>query len=138
MPCQRREEDLAMTVTTAPIASTQALVDRFLDSWNRHDVDAIMADMTDDCVFEIVAPQDKGGGRWEGQAAVRGIFQAIEGMFPGYRFVAEDSFVCGDRGALQWRLTWDLPEGGTGNARGIDVYSFRDGKIAAKIDYFTL
>jgi ketosteroid isomerase-like protein len=127
-----------MTATVSTTATTQALVDRFLDAWNRHDVDAIMADMTDDCVFEIVAPAEKGGGRWEGQAAVRVIFEAIEGMFPGYHFAAESVFVCGDRGALQWRLTWNLPEGGKGSARGIDVYTFRDGQIAAKIDYFTL
>lgn len=123
---------------TATAESTQTLVERFIESWNRHDVDAIMADMTDDCVFEIVAPADKGGGRWEGRDAVRGIFAAIEGLFPGYHFATESSFACGDRGALQWHLTWDLPDGGKGSARGIDVYTFRDGKIAAKIDYFTL
>ena len=127
-----------MTATATTPRATLDLVQRFEASFNRHDVDAVMHDMTEDCVFEIVAPADKGGGRWEGQEAVRGIFEAIGGMFPNYHFATESSFACGDRGALQWLLTWDLPEGGKGSARGIDVYTFRDGKIAAKIDYFTL
>ena len=28
-------------------------VDRFLEPWNRHDVDGALALMTDDCVWEV-------------------------------------------------------------------------------------
>jgi hypothetical protein len=52
-------------------------------------------------------------------------------MFHGYRFDVEDSFVCGNRGVARWVLTWQAAEGGTGSARWIDVYEFRDGEIAA-------
>ena len=30
-----------------------AFVDRFLEPWNRHDVDGTLSLMTDDCVWEI-------------------------------------------------------------------------------------
>jgi ketosteroid isomerase-like protein len=30
---------------------TPAFLDAFGDAWNRHDTDAILADMTEDCVF---------------------------------------------------------------------------------------
>ena len=63
-----------MTTSVTDTQATLELTKRFEASFNRHDVDALMADMTDDCVFEIVAPADKGGGRWEGQAAVRGVW----------------------------------------------------------------
>ena len=31
------------------------MLDRFADAWNRHDLDALMPMMTDDCVFEASA-----------------------------------------------------------------------------------
>ena len=50
--------------------ATVAAVDRFNDAFNRHDVDAVMAAMTDDCVFESTSPPS--GQRYEGQDQVRG------------------------------------------------------------------
>ena len=50
-------------------AATLAAVDRFNDAFNRHDVDAVMAAMTDDCVFESTSPPL--GERHEGADAVR-------------------------------------------------------------------
>ena len=125
-----------MTMTTDATETTLVLIRRFEASFNRHDVDALMADMTDDCVFEIVAPAEKGGGRWEGQAAVRGMWEALEGMFPGYAFTTEDLFACGERAAYRWLLRWELPAGGHGTIRGVDVYTVRDGKVAEKYTYF--
>ena len=43
----------------------------FADAWNRHDVDAIMTFMTDDCVFETAAGPQAFGARHVGTAAVR-------------------------------------------------------------------
>ena len=50
------------------------LLDRFADAWNRHDLDALMSMMTDDCVFEASAGADVNGQRSEGQAAVRAAY----------------------------------------------------------------
>ena len=116
---------------------TLDLVKRFESAFNRHDVDAVMADMTDDCVFEIVAPAEKGGGRWDGEAAVRAVWEALDTWFPGYAFETEDVFACGDRCAYRWLLRYTPPEGGHGSIRGIDAYTVRNGKIARKFSYFT-
>ncbi len=126
-----------MTATATDTRATLALAQRFEASFNRHDVDAIMADMTDDCVFEIVAPADKGGGRWEGQAAVRAVWESLEGSFPGYRFETEDLFACGDRCTYRWLLGFRPRDGSEEAIRGVDVYTIRDGKIARKFTYFT-
>ena len=40
------------SMTARETAATIAVVDRFNDAFNRHDVDAVMALMTVDCVFE--------------------------------------------------------------------------------------
>jgi ketosteroid isomerase-like protein len=34
-------------------------VDRFLEPWNRHDVDGALALMTDDCVWEVTPTAGK-------------------------------------------------------------------------------
>ena len=52
--------------------STLEAIQRFNDAINRHDVDAAMAAMTEDCVFENTYPPPD-GERYEGQAAVRGV-----------------------------------------------------------------
>ena len=44
------------------------LLDRFADAWNRHDLDALMSMMTDDCVFQASAGPEVDGQRSEGQA----------------------------------------------------------------------
>ena len=50
--------------------ATAAAVERFGEALNRHDVAAIMAAMTEDCVFENTAPAPDGsrleGRRWSG------------------------------------------------------------------------
>jgi ketosteroid isomerase-like protein len=34
-------------------------VDRFLEPWNRHDVDGALALMTDDCVWEVTRGRER-------------------------------------------------------------------------------
>lgn len=43
----------------------------FADAWNRHDTDAIMSFMSDDCVFEASAGPDITGTRYAGREALR-------------------------------------------------------------------
>lgn len=118
--------------------TTIELVTRFENAFNTYDVDALMADMTDDCVFEHVAPAAASLGRHEGQAAVRAVWEALQVHFPGHRFELEDIFGVGARCACRWKLRWPLPEGGEGTARGVDIFRVRDGKIAEKLTYVTM
>ena len=53
----------------------------FADAWNRHDVDALMSFMTDDCVFEASAGPDVCGTRFEGRAAVRAGYADVWATF---------------------------------------------------------
>ena len=111
---------------------TRAAVDRFNDAFNRHDVDAVMAAMTDDCVFESTSPPH--GERVEGQAAVRAFWEGFFTSSPTSRFDAEDVIVAGDQCVVLWLHTWT--DGEThGSVRGVDVITVRDGKVAAKLAY---
>ncbi len=125
-----------MTASAAAADTTLALVQGFEAAFNRHDIKALMAAMTDDCIVEIVAPLERGGGRWEGQTAVRTAWNGLAEAFPSYAVETEDVFACGDRCARRWTLRWDRPDGARGRLRGIDAYTVRNGKIARVATYF--
>lgn len=109
--------------------ATLDVIARFNDAFNRHDVDAVMALMTDDCVFENTSPAPD-GERHEGQAAVRTFWERLFSGTPDARFESEDSFAAGDRCTVRWRYSWD-----GGHVRGVDVFRVRDGKVAEKLSY---
>ena len=115
-------------------AATIDVIDRFNDVFNRHDVPAIMALMTDNVVFEntslVTAAQ-----RYEGQAAVRGFWEQFFTSSPHAHFATEEQFACGDRCVVRWLYTWVDKEGTRGQVRGVDLFRVRDGKVAEKLSY---
>ncbi len=104
----------------------------FSDAWNQHDVDTLMTFMTDDCVFETAAGPDACGARHVGQAAVRTAFEAAWKNFPDAQWRNGTHFVSGDRGVSEWLFTGTAADGSRVEANGVDVFTFRDGKIAVK------
>jgi uncharacterized protein (TIGR03086 family) len=115
-------------------SSTAAALSRFSAVFGSGDVDAIMALMTDDCVFESTSPTPD-GRRFVGRAAVREVWETLftETDDPG--FSEEESFVVGDRGVQRWRFSWSQDDGSLGHVRGVDVMRFRDGKVCEKFSY---
>jgi ketosteroid isomerase-like protein len=103
-------------------------VERFDTAFHRRDVDAVMAAMTADCVFESTAPPD--GVRYEGQDAVRAAWSQFFTTSDAARFETEERLVCGDRVVARWRYTW-----AGGHVRGVDVFRVRDGRVAEKLSY---
>lgn len=116
-------------------ASTLEAVERFNQAFNRHDVDAVMATMTEDCVFENTFPPPD-GERYEGQAAVRAFWEAFFRSSPSAVFEVEELFATGDRCVVRWLYRWAPDaEGMPGHVRGIDLFRVRDGKVAEKLAY---
>ena len=110
-------------------AATREIIDRFNEAFNRHDVDGVMALMTEDVVFENTFPAPD-GTRYDGQEAVRRFWDEFFAGSPQARFDTEDMFAAGDRCAVRWRYSW-----GDGHIRGVDVFRVRDGKVAEKLSY---
>lgn len=54
----------------------------FADAWNRHDLDALMSFMIEDCEFESSAGADVFGARYVGTEAVRAGFAEVWETFP--------------------------------------------------------
>ena len=113
--------------------SAQAVVERFNAAFNRHDVPAIMALMTDDCVFDSTRPPPD-GERVVGHDAVAGFWAAFFERSPAARFETEELFACGDRCVVRWTYHW-VRDGMPGHVRGVDLFRVRDGRVAEKLSY---
>jgi len=115
-------------------AATIATIERFNDALNRHDVDAVMALMTDDCAFENTSPPPD-GERFVGQVTVRAFWEGMLRDSPAARFTTEELFAGGDRCTVRWRYDYVSQDGNAGHIRGVDVFRVRDGKVAEKLAY---
>jgi ketosteroid isomerase-like protein len=108
----------------------------FGDAWNRHDLEALMSFMTDDCEFHAVAGPDLLGRSFIGHAAVREGFPMAWQTFPDASWSDAQYFVHGDRGVAECTFRGTrASDGARIEARMVDVFTFRDGKIAVKNAY---
>lgn len=111
---------------------TEELLDAFADAWNRHDADALMSFMTEDCVFESSTGPDVWGTRHVGRDAVRAGYVDVWKTFPDGHWGNARHFVHGDRGVSEWTFTGTRTDGAYVEVHGCDLFTFRDGKIAIK------
>lgn len=125
---------LAASGRDADWGPNHAALARFAQAFADRDVDAIMALMTDDCVFESTSPAPD-GVRHEGADAVRSVWERLYERTQDAAFETEEYFACRDRGILRWRFSWRETDGSAGHVRGVDVLRFRDGKVAEKLSY---
>ena len=116
-------------------ADLLALLDRFSEAWNRHDLDALMSMMTDDCVFDASAGPDIHGQRSEGPPAVRAAYAAVFASFPDAHWAHARHFIAGNRGVSEWTFTGTHADGTRVEVTGCDLFTFSAGRIAIKNSY---
>ena len=119
----------------APDKITVEFLDAFAQAFNRHDVAAILTDMTEDCVFEASAGPDVCGRRYEGPGEVGKAFAEVFETFPDAQWRDARHFFVGDRGLSEWIFSGTRADGTRVEVTGCDVFTFRDGKIAVKNSY---
>jgi ketosteroid isomerase-like protein len=95
-------------------AATIDLVHSYNDAFNKGDVDGVMAAMTDDCIVETPMPPPD-GTRFQGQKAVRALWNEFFQSSSSIEFDTEDLFA--------------------GSVRGVDLFRIRDGKVSEKLVY---
>ncbi|MGO8871763.1 MAG: nuclear transport factor 2 family protein [Acidimicrobiales bacterium] len=103
-------------------------VGAFGAAWAAHDLNATLALITADCVFDSTGPAPD-GIRHVGRDAIRKAWQTIFDD-RNARFDAEETFASGDRVVQLWRYSWE-----GGHVRGVDVFRVRDGRVAEKLSY---
>jgi steroid delta-isomerase-like uncharacterized protein len=109
-----------------------------LDAFNAHDVDAIMAFFTDDCVFCTPRGPAPEGYRLVGKAEVRKGFQARFDGIPDIRYEDDRHWTSGDRGVSEWTIRGTTAAGQSIEVRGCDLFEFTDGKISRKDSFWKI
>jgi hypothetical protein len=110
------------------------LVLAFNDAFNRHDVPAMMAMMSDDCVFENTSPAPD-GIRYEGKAAVTQFWQDFFAQSSQAHIKVEELLGLGIRVVMLWHYDWVDLSGTPGHVRGVDVFRIQNGLITEKLSY---
>ena len=113
--------------------TTRSAVENFNEAFNRHDAEAVAALLTEDTVFEDTSPAPD-GRRIEGKAAVAEFWRTWFARNSDARFEAEEMFVSGNRATVLW-VYRKMRNGQPWHLRGVDIFTVRDGKIAAKLAY---
>jgi ketosteroid isomerase-like protein len=118
-----------------PEKITTEFLDAFAEAFNRHDVEGILALMTEDCVFEASAGPDVCGRRYEGWREVGKAFTEVFETFPDAQWREARHFFIGDRGLSEWTFSGTKADGTRVEVTGCDVFTFRGDKIAVKNSY---
>ena len=113
--------------------TTRTTIERFNQAFNLHDGNGLAALLTEDTVFEDTSPAPD-GRRIEGKAAVVDFWRGWFERNPDARFEAEDMIVSGNRATVLW-VYHKMRNGQPWHLRGVDVFTVRDGKVAAKLAY---
>jgi len=107
-----------------------AFIDRYDQAWNDHDLDAIMSMHTEDMVFE----NHTRGVRAQGEA-VRDLLESTFADQPDLRFLGRRRYVGEDFVVSEWTATASDAAGRAIEWDGVDLFPFRDGRIARKDVY---
>jgi ketosteroid isomerase-like protein len=112
---------------------TRKTIESFNLVFNRHDIDALAVLLTEDTVFEDTSPAPD-GRRIEGKAGVVEFWRGWFTRNPEARFEAEEVIVSGNRAVVRW-VYRKVRNGQPWHLRGVDIFTVRDGKVAAKLAY---
>jgi ketosteroid isomerase-like protein len=123
---------------TSDQAVAVGTLQQFLEAFNRHDLDAIMAFFSDDCCMDLPRGPEPWGTRLTGKAQVRaGCASRFAGL-PDAHYGEDRHWVCGDMGFSEWTLTGTTPSGERVEVRGTDHLEFRGGKIVRKNSFWKI
>jgi steroid delta-isomerase-like uncharacterized protein len=111
--------------------SGRELIAAYDEAWNRQDLDALCAFHADDIVFE----NHTAGERADGAEAVRAHIGGIFERWPSLRFRSRRLYVADEFAVSEWTASATRPDGTQIEWDGVDVFPFRDGKIARKDVY---
>lgn len=108
------------------------LTRRFLEAFNRNDLDAVMAFFSDDAVYD-----EFNGRRNVGKPAIRAAFEPqFTGRWGEMKFLDDDLFADAESGKVMasWRCTLSM-KGEPTAWRGLDLLHFRGDKLVRKLTY---
>ncbi|MDP6389177.1 MAG: nuclear transport factor 2 family protein [Alphaproteobacteria bacterium] len=109
----------------------------FGKAFNKGDVDAILECVTDDFEWRLnEGPEAPDGRVVRGREEVRRTLAERAALYNDVRFSETEVFFADDQVIGRFRATGSHADGRPLDVRGVDIYSFRDGKIAVKDSYW--
>ncbi|MFP2768643.1 nuclear transport factor 2 family protein [Oceanisphaera sp. KMM 10153] len=109
-----------------------ALLEQLFAAFNRHDIEGVMACMSEDVVFEGAAGTEAYGTRFNGAAAVAAAFVKVWTTYPDVSWQNTSHFAVGDKGVSQWTFCATCSDGKRIEADGVDIFTLKDGKLVLK------
>ena len=107
----------------------RALIERYNDAWNRHDLEAICSMHTGDMVFENHTAGESASG-----ADVRRHIASIFANWPDLAFETRRLYATPELAVCEWTAS-ATRDGEALSWPGVDVFPIRDGLIARKDVY---
>jgi uncharacterized protein (TIGR02246 family) len=107
---------------------TRAVIERFHDALNSHDIQDLAPLVHEQCVFETTDPPD--GTRHVGRTEVLEACREFFAQSPEARFEIEEVLTVDDRALVLWRYAW-----ADGHVRGVDVMRVRDEQVIGTFAY---
>jgi len=117
---------------------TVEVLKRFLEAFNRHDLDAIMEFFAEGCSVDMPRGSTPWGRRFTGKAEAREAFVSRFKGLPDAHYGDDHHWVCGNMGFSEWTLTGTTPMGEYIEVRGTDHLEFYNGKIIRKDSYWKI
>lgn len=111
-----------------PDADPLEVAAAFATAWDAQDLEATLALVTDDCVFESARP-GVNGARVQGRDELRRVWGPSFEV-AGASMETEATTAAGDLVVQQWRFV-----DGERVIRGVDLLRVRDGRICEKLGY---
>ncbi len=134
-PSTAKSREESMSPQNGPSAeqNTRTAINNFNEAFNRHDADALAEFLTDDSVFEDTSPAPD-GRRIDGKAAVIDFWRGWFARNSDAHFDAEEIIITGNRAVVLW-VYRKMRNGQPWHIRGVDIFTVRNGKVAAKLAY---
>ena len=114
---------------------TLALVNEISDAFAAHDVDGIVSFFAEDGAFINAVGPDYFGRKYVGHDEMRSYFEPLFQQSSDVQWKKVDIRAAGDKAYAEWRRTATLADGKRQDWLGVDIYTFREGKIAVKDTY---
>lgn len=109
-----------------------AVAGAFTSAFNRHDLDAVMACMTEDCTFMSPAGTDRDGTQHIGAPAVRRAIAAVFSAYPDAHWSPIRELAANNSVVTEWTFSGTAHDGSRTEVNGCDILTFMNGKIAVK------
>ncbi|WP_417586328.1 nuclear transport factor 2 family protein [Pararhodobacter oceanensis] len=117
---------------------TREFVDAVGDAFNANDVDAVMAYIDDNIVFDHAAGPEAYGVRFEGAETVRGVFKGLFDKVENVHWKTLDCRIAGDKAYCEYLRTATHKDGTKEEYQSIDIMTFKDGKMVYKDTYYKI